>query len=92
VVKTKTSIYIDKELWEKFKKYAFKKGTEVSNLLEDIIRDAIIEETIGDTLLKLAGPDNYELDFKPIEPKEGLVSELIRVMRNERANNLSRQQ
>ena len=71
VVKVKTSIYVDKELWEKFKKYAMKRGVEVSNLLEDVIRDEMVDETLESTLLEIAGFEDYEIDFQPIEPKEG---------------------
>jgi len=90
VVRVKTSIYVDKELWERFKNYALKKGMEVSNFLEDMMRDEMVEETLDSVLLDLAGSENYEIDFEPVKPKEGLVSELIRVMRNERANSVSR--
>ena len=88
VVKVKTSIHVDKELWEKFKKYAMKRGIEVSNLLENVIRDEIIDEALESTLLEIAGFEDYEIDFQPIEPKEGVVSELIRAMRDERADSI----
>ncbi len=91
MVKVKTSIYIDRELWEKFKKHASKKGMEASRLLEEIIRDEIIEDTLEHILLDLASSENYEIDFEPMKTREGTVSELIRVMRNERSNNLSGQ-
>ncbi len=88
VVKVKTSIYIDRELWEKFKRYASRKGVEVSRLLEELIRDEIIEDTLEHILLDLAGSENYEIDFEPVKARVGTVSELVRVMRNERSNNL----
>jgi len=88
VVKVKPSIYVGKELWEKFKKYAMKRGIEVSNLLENMIRDEMIDEVLESTLLEIAGFEDYEIDFQPIKPKEGLVSELIRVMRDERADSI----
>ena len=90
MVKVKTSIYVDKELWEKFKRYALRKGVEVSNLLEDMIRDEMVEDVLDNALLDLAGSETYELDFEPIKPKEGLVSELIRAMRDERADSIPR--
>ena len=90
MVKVKTSIYVNKDLWEKFKRYALRMGIEVSNLLEDMMREELIEEVLDETLLNLAGFESYEIDFKPIKPKEGYVSELVRVMRNERAGSISR--
>lgn len=88
MVKIKTSIYIDKELWDKFKKHASKKGVEASRLLEEIIRDEIIDDTLEHILLDLASSEGYEIDFEPMKTRKGTVSELIRVMRNERSNNL----
>jgi len=35
----KTSLYIDGELWEKFKKHALRKDLEVNSLFEDMMRD-----------------------------------------------------
>jgi len=90
VVKVKTSIYVDKELWERFKSYALRRGVEVSKLLEDAMRDEMIEETLSDVLLDVAGSENYEIDFEPVKPRGGLVSELIRVARDERAGSVSR--
>jgi len=90
MTKVKTSIYVDKELWNIFKKYALRRGIEVSKLIEELIKNEIIEYTLDAELLKLAGTEDFELDFEPIRPKEGLVSELVRVMRDERANNISR--
>jgi post-segregation antitoxin (ccd killing protein) len=86
MAKVKTSIYVDKELWEKFKEHARKLGKEVSRLLEEIMEDEAVESTLDDALSELAGREDYEIDFEPIEPKEGTVSELIRAMRDERAN------
>jgi len=89
VVKEKTSIYIDRELWRKFKKYVLKRGMDISSFLEDIIRSELIEEALDSILLKLAGlEDYYEADFEPIKPKEGLVSELVRVMNHERSGDI----
>lgn len=91
MVKVKTSIYIDKDLWERFKKYALRKGMEVSNLLENIIEEEMTEEALDKVLLELAKVEDYEIDFEPIEPKKGPVSELIRAMRNGRSSSLLRQ-
>jgi len=89
VVKVKTSIYVDKDLWERFKKYASKKGVEISELLEEIIREEMFEDDIGNILTELTDIDAYEIDFEPIEVK-GDISKFIRVLRDERYNNISR--
>ena len=91
MVKVKTSIYVDKELWEKFKRHALRKGMEVSSLLEDMMRNEMIEDLLDDELLNLAGSETYQIDFEPIKPREGLISELVRVMRDERAGSIPRQ-
>lgn len=89
MVKVKTSIYVDKDLWERFKKYASKKGVEISELLEEIIREEMFEDDIGNILTELTDIDAYEIDFEPIEVK-GDISKFIRVLRDERYNNISR--
>jgi len=89
VVKVKTSIYVDKDLWERFKKYASKKGVEISELLEEIIREEMFEDDINNILTELTDIDAYEIDFEPIEVK-GDISKFIRVLRDERYNNISR--
>jgi len=86
----KTSIYIDKDLWERFKRYALKKGVEVSSLLERMIEEEMIDETLSNVLLELAKVEDYEVDFKPVEPRRGIVGELVRVIRDERDSNLLR--
>ncbi len=88
MVRKKTSIYIDEELWEKIKQYASMKGVDVSSLLEEIIRNEILDD-LDEALYQLAGPDDYQFDFEPVEVRES-ISELVREMRDERADNLSR--
>ena len=90
VVRVKASIYVDKDVWERFRRYALRRGVEVSELLEDLMRDELVEDLLDDALLSLTGSESYEVDFKPVEPMDGLVSELVRVMRDERAGNVSR--
>lgn len=89
--KAKTSIYVDRELWEKFKRYARSKGIEVSKLLEEMIREEMLEDELSDALGRLAAGELEELDFEPITPRGGLVSTLVRELRDERSNSLSRQ-
>jgi len=81
-VRKKTSIYIDEGLWERFKKHAAAEGVEVSSLLEELIKDEL-GDYLNEALSELAGSENYEIDFEPIEPK-GPVSSIVREMRDER--------
>jgi len=37
----------------------------------------------------MKSPRDYEIDFEPVESAGGLVSELVRVMRDERNNSIS---
>jgi hypothetical protein len=89
LAKIKTSIYIDKDLWEKLKSVALKNGLEVSQMLEEIIKNEIIEDFLEQILERTENFESYEIDFEPLEPEKGFVSEFIRVMRNERSNNIS---
>ncbi len=89
MVRVKTSIYVDKDLWERFKRHARRKGLETSRLLEYVLEDEIAEDEIDEALLKLAGSEVDEIDFEPVEPRGGLVSELVRVVRDERSGSIS---
>ncbi|MEM1546782.1 MAG: hypothetical protein QXY40_04620 [Candidatus Methanomethylicia archaeon] len=89
MARKKSSIYVDDELWRRFKKHAIENGVELSTLLEEIIREELMDN-VDKALEELAGLEVYELEFKPIEPREGAVSELVRAMRDERANSISR--
>lgn len=80
--RVKTSIYIDKDLWERFKRYAAKLGMEPSKLLEEMLRNGMIEEAILEIMAKMSGGKDYELDFEPVEPRRGSVSMLVRALRN----------
>jgi hypothetical protein len=85
-VRRKISVYVDVELWERFKKHAVERGVGASRLLEELIREELgdyVDEALG----ALAGSDSYELDFEPVEPK-GPVSWFVRVMRDERERGL----
>ena len=82
----KISVYVDVELWERFKKYAEERGAGASRLLEELIREELgdyVDEALGE----LAGSDSYELGFEPVEPK-GSVSQFVREMRDERERGL----
>ena len=87
--KVKTSVYADKELWERFKLKAARRGIEVSQALEELIRDELFEEMLDEVLKGISEVEDYEIDFEPIKPKAGLVSVFVRSLRDERANSLS---
>jgi len=89
MVKSKTSIYVDKELWEKFKEYALKNGGEVTKMLEEVIREEMAEDFIGQALAETGGLEACEIEFEPVEPEGGTISGLVRVMRDERGNSIS---
>ncbi|MGQ9782290.1 MAG: hypothetical protein ACUVQ8_08680 [Nitrososphaeria archaeon] len=89
MVKVKTSIYVDKELWEKFKLQASKKGIEIGRMLEEIIKDEMTDNFLNQMIADTGGSEDYEIEFEPVAPEKGLVSELVRVMRDERENNIS---
>jgi len=89
MVKTKTSIYVDKELWEKFKAYALKNGVEVTKMLEEVIREEMAEDLIGQALAETGSLEACGIEFEPVEPEGGAISGLVRVMRDERGNSIS---
>ncbi len=86
--KTKTSIYIDRELWWEFKKKASEEKKEVSELLEEIIREELLEDFLI-AIDSMIGKSS-ELYFKPLKIK-GSISKLVREMRDARADSISRQ-
>ncbi|MCG3109021.1 hypothetical protein L3N51_01311 [Metallosphaera sp. J1] len=88
MTKVKTSIYVDRELWDRFRRYALKRGKEVSQILEESINESIIDE---DLFSEMVDYTDYEIDFEPVKPRQGIVSDLVRVMRDGRSGNISRQ-
>jgi hypothetical protein len=76
-------------LWERFKLKAARRGIEVSQALEELIRDELFEEMLDEVLKGISEAEDYEIDFEPIKPKAGLVSVFVRSLRDERANSLS---
>ncbi|BES82352.1 hypothetical protein [Pyrodictium abyssi] len=88
-VKT-TSIYVDRDLWKRFRDYARRKGIEASRLLEELMLEAMLEEEVLRALEALEEKPLLELDFEPVEPRGGTVSELVRETRDEQANSISR--
>lgn len=88
MVKVKTSIYADKELWEKYKLSLARKGLEVSQALEELIREELVEDFLDEALKGVDEAKAIEINFEPVEPKDGLVSIFVRSMRDERAGSL----
>jgi len=88
LVKVKTSIYADKELWEKYKLSLARKGLEVSQALEELIREELVEDFLDEALKGVDEDKAIEINFEPVEPKDGLVSIFVRSMRDERAGSL----
>jgi hypothetical protein len=89
-MRRRTSVYVDGELWERFKRHAAARGVEVSSLLEELMREELgdyLDEALGE----LAGSGGYELDFEPAEPR-GPVSPVVREMRDGRKRGLLGQQ
>lgn len=90
--KVKTSIYVDKELWSRFKTYARRRGRDASNILEDLMMDELVDELLDEAVrVRLEEAEITEIDFQPIEPLTGTVSELVREERRGRFARLSRQ-
>jgi hypothetical protein len=91
MARKKSSVYVDEELWRRLKKYAMEKGTELSALLEDVIREEFMDH-VDKALEELAGSRACELDFEPVKPRMGVISELVKAMRDERADSILGQQ
>ncbi|MGB9658919.1 MAG: hypothetical protein ACPLY9_00130 [Nitrososphaerales archaeon] len=89
MVKVKTSIYTDKELWEKYRANVAKKGIDVSQALEEVIREELIEDLLDEAIGVVDEALSYEIDFEPVKPKEGIVSVFVRAMRDERVSGVS---
>jgi len=89
----KSSVYVDEELWLRLRRRAMERGVGLSALLEDVIREEFMD-CVDEALEDLAGSNAYEidLDFKPVKPREGVVSELVKAMRGERSDSISGQQ
>jgi hypothetical protein len=85
-VRRKISVYVDVELWERFKKYAEERGAGASRLWDELMREELgdyVDEALGE----LAGSDSYELGFEPVDPKAP-VSQFVWEMRDERERGL----
>jgi len=90
MTRSKTSIYIDRDLWARFRLRASRRGLEVSRLLEGLIGEEMVDDLIEEKISEMVGSEFQELDFLPVKVQAS-VSELVRVMRDERKSGLSRQ-
>ena len=81
--KAKTSIYVDDDLWRRFKKHASNRGREMTSLLGELIEDEVLEDSLDVALAGFDTAGSLELDFEPVTPV-GSVSELIRTERDKR--------
>lgn len=88
MVKVKTSIYIEKEIWEKYKSNVMKRGLEISKSLEELMEEEVPEDILGEVLKNLGERGEYEIYFEPVRPREGLVSTYVRAMRDKRTNSI----
>lgn len=87
--KVKTSIFVDGDLWREFKKYVSSRDRELSEVLEELIREELMVD-LESAVKELAGRIEIKIDFEPIKAK-ATISELVREMRNERDGSLLRQ-
>lgn len=89
MVKVKTSVYIDKGLWEKLKSHASRNGMEITQMLEEMIKGEMAEDLLDRVIEDMGVAEDYELGFEPVEPEGGSVSELVRAMRDARDDSIS---
>lgn len=88
--RVKTSINIDGRLWRRLKERAAREGVDLSDFLERLIRESLPEESLSD----LMGEDligyHEPIDLEPVDLGTD-SAKIIREMRDERADKLSRQ-
>jgi post-segregation antitoxin (ccd killing protein) len=92
VGKVKTSIYVDRDLWERYKSSVLGRGLEISRALEELMEEDLPEYLLEKAVERLGEEAWYEIDFEPVKPREGTVSAYVRAMRDERSNSLPRLQ
>lgn len=81
MVRVKTSVYVDSELWQNLKRRAYEENKDLSDLIEELIVEKISLEV--EKKLESSISLDSEIDFKPIKPKSE-ISKLVREMRDER--------
>jgi hypothetical protein len=84
----KTSVYVDRELWERFKKTFRSRG--LTRVLEEALEEKLLEESSEGVLPPLDNAWSVEVNFEPVTPRKS-VSGLVKVERRRREKSLSRQ-
>lgn len=90
MVRAKTSVYVDQGLWKRLRRYSARKSSEVSRILEKTIEEEMTEDLVDAEISRIMKKKAYELSFEPVKLKRGLLSTMVREMRDERASHLSR--
>jgi len=69
--KIKTSVMIDKDLWETFKvRASLKKGLrEVSRAVEEALEEELSEQVVAEVLEKMCLGRSADIEVRPIKPK-----------------------
>jgi hypothetical protein len=86
-VRKKVSVYVEGELWERFKRHAAAMGTTASGLLEELMIMDELSDHLVEALSELASSEGGETDFEPVEPGSP-VSDLVGEMRRDRERRL----
>jgi len=82
--KIKTTIVVDKDLWNKFKARLLEEGIdEVSSVIEELIREEIFDKVV-DGLSNLVGGELVQ-DIEPVKPlTETAAENVVRELRESR--------
>jgi len=67
-----------------------RRGLEISKALEELMEEDLPEYLLEEAVKGLGEEPWYEIDFEPVKPREGTVSDYVRAMRDERSNSLPR--
>ena len=69
--KIKTSISVDKKLWERFRsRIGDERGLKkLSQAVEEALEEELSEDLIIEVLERLLGPEKLPLTITPVEPK-----------------------
>ncbi|MDH5815643.1 MAG: hypothetical protein QE164_02480 [Candidatus Nezhaarchaeota archaeon] len=86
--KVKTSIFVSEDLWREFKKHVASRDRELSEALEELIREELMVD-LESAVQEVAGRLEVEVDFKPIKAVAP-ISMLVRGMRDEREGSILR--
>ena len=86
VERVKTTIIIDRELWNRFKARLLEEGVEeVSRAIEEFIREELSEDYVAEVIRGLLGGVEPPLEVKLVKPLvETDAGRVVRELRNER--------